>query len=377
MMRPALLLMAAWLVAFPAAAQSVSPLPPAEAAMFDQVLPARTVGRVMPAGGDGGGELRRQWPGTYFETAFDGSAAAFHVGPGQVHLRVRIDDRVIALVRPEPGLYRVDGLQPGAHLLRVDVASESQEGTTVFGGFRAPAGTTPLVVPARPRQIEFIGDSHTVGYGNTSTTRACTRDEVWQATDTSRGIAPRVAEHFNADYQVNAISGRGIVRNYDGGPGDTLPQAYPYVLFDKAQRYHDDGWSPQAIVVALGTNDFSTPLGPDEPWPTRQALHRDFQVAYVQFVQALRQRNPQAHVLLWATDMAEGEIAGQVAQVASALQAAGDRRVGFVRVDGLRMSACDWHPGLEDDQDIAAAIIAHLERHAGALDAPPERTSGR
>src|SRR5690606_30683980 len=106
----ALLAVIAWLAAFPAAAQSVSPLAPAEAAMFDQVLPARTVGRVAPAVGEGAGGLRRQWPGTYFETAFDGGTAAFHVGPGDVHLRVRIDDTEIALERPGPGLYRVSGL---------------------------------------------------------------------------------------------------------------------------------------------------------------------------------------------------------------------------------------------------------------------------
>ncbi|WP_374013648.1 GDSL-type esterase/lipase family protein [Pseudoxanthomonas koreensis] len=356
------LLVLACLAATPATAQTVSRVDPADVAGFDRVLPMRIVGRVAPEQGDTPGLVRRQWPGTYFETAFDGTEAAFRVGPGEVHLRVGVDGTAIPLLRPAPGLYRVAGLAPGPHRLRVDVVSESQAGATVFGGFHARAGTTPIAPTPRPRQIEFIGDSHTVGYGNTSATRNCTREEVWRTTDTSQGIAPRVARHFDADYQVNAISGRGIVRNYDGGPGHTLPQAYPYTLFEDAQPYLAQAWSPQVIVIALGTNDFTTPLRPGEHWPTRQALHRDFQAGYAGFVRELRARNPAAEVVLWATDLADGEIAAQVEQVVQALHAAGEQRVQFVRIGGLQMSACDWHPGLADDQAIAAAIIAELER---------------
>src|SRR6185312_14756892 len=108
-------------------------------------------------------------------------------------------------------------------------------------------------------QIEFIGDSHTVGYGNTSRTRECTQDDVWKTTDNSQSFGPLIAGHYAADYQINAISGRGIVRNYNGTPGDTLPVAYPYVLFDKKEEYSDPHWKPQIIVISLGTNDFSTP----------------------------------------------------------------------------------------------------------------------
>ena len=80
----------------------------------------------------------------------------------------------------------------------------------------------------------------------------CTEEEVWETTDNSLAYGPLMAKHYGADYQVNAISGRGIVRNYNGSPGDPLPVAYPYVLFDKQDLYTDSSWKPQIVVAGAG-----------------------------------------------------------------------------------------------------------------------------
>ena len=332
-------------------------------------LPMSVTGRVDRKAG---GSLLRQWPGTYFETAFAGSSASFRVGLGEVGLRVTVDNRMpVRLVKPAPGIYRVSGLAPGRHRLRVDVASESQASPTSFGGFFAPARTKPAPLIHRVRAIEFIGDSHTVGYGNTSSTRQCTEDQVWAATDTSRGLAPLVASHYNADYQVNAISGRGIVRNYNGFAAATLPEAYPYAMFDKAKTTRDSSWHPQVIAIALGTNDFSTPLNPGEKWTSRDALRADFESSYVRFVQQLRARNPRAYVLLWATDLGDGEIKQEVSNVAERLHQAGDARVGFVTVRNLSMSACNFHPSIADDELIARTLVDYINKVSGVW--PPDQ----
>lgn len=321
--------------------------------------PTRVTGRVRA---EPDGALLRQWPGTYFEAAFDGPEAFFRVGPGDVSFRISVDGgAAIPLVKPSPGTYRVAGLTAGPHRMRIDVASESQAEPTTFGGFYSRTGASSSPLPRRVRAIEFIGDSHTVGYGNSSGTRQCTEDEVWTTTDTSRGIAPLTAQRYAADYRVHAISGRGIVRNYNGFPADTLPQAYPYTLFDKAERATDKGWRPQVIVISLGTNDFSTPLKADEKWKTRDELRADYQATFVRFVGRLRAQHPQAYFLLWATDLGDGEIKAQVGRVADRLRRAGDSRVGFVAVPELTFSACNYHPSIEDDEKIARAIIAHLD----------------
>jgi len=310
------------------------------------------------------GMLRRQWPGTYFETAIRGSSAYFRVGKGSISLRVSVDGKLVAedVLLESPGFYSITGLTPGLHRLRVQVASESQSGPTEFGGFFAPAGVSAEVLPARSRQIEFIGDSHTVGYANTSSKHQCTDEEIWQTTDTTVGVPALTAAHYDADYQVNAISGRGIVRNYNGFAADTLPQAYPYILFDKAQPYRDPNWHPQLIVVSLGTNDFSTPLNPGEKWSTRQQLQSDYESTFVRFLTGLHARNPRARFLLWAATPSP-ELNGEIEKVVQDMRSAGGTQIEYVPVQGLAMSACNWHPSAADDAKIAAALERDIDLH--------------
>ncbi|TDA72279.1 GDSL family lipase, partial [Halomonas marinisediminis] len=75
----------------------------------------------------------------------------------------------------------------------------SQAAPTGFGPFYAEPGTVAEPLPRRARQIEFVGDSHTVGYGVTSPTRTCSEADVWATTDTSRGFGAMLARRYGAD----------------------------------------------------------------------------------------------------------------------------------------------------------------------------------
>jgi len=304
-----------------------------------------------------------QWPGTYFTASFRGTEAYFCISEGKQILHVAVDQRPpIVLAKPEPGVYRISGLTDGAHVARIEVVTESQAGPNSFSGFSLPPSSSPLPAPHETRQIEFIGDSHTVGYGNISTKRECTEDEVWETTDNSLAYGPLTAKHYRADYQINAISGRGVVRNYNGSPGDPLPVAYPYVLFDRHDLYEDSSWNPQIVVLALGTNDFSTELNPGEHWKSRDQLHADYEATYVAFLQKLRTRYPRAFFILWNTDGADGEIQAEAQRVSRQLNAAGDTRVAFIPVNGLAKSACHSHPSTEDDKIVAGRLIDFIDQ---------------
>lgn len=321
-----------------------------------RALPMATGGRVQ--------NFTYQWPAVYFEANFEAAPVYFTVGPGDAILHVRVDDAPVAtLVKPESGSYRVDGLSRGAHTIRVEVASENQAAPASFRGFALPPDGKALETRERTRQIEFIGDSYTVGYGNISARRECTTDEVWSTTDTSQGFGPIVARRYDADYQINAISGRGIVRNWDGTPGDPLPVAYPFVLFDKKAIYKNGAWRPQIIVIELGTNDFSTALHAQERWKSRDELHADFEATYLKFVQQLRARNPQAFFILLASDGAEGEIQAEVRKVLQQLQAAGEQRIDFIPMNALAMTGCHFHPSTADDKTVADSLIRYIDSH--------------
>jgi lysophospholipase L1-like esterase len=356
--RSCLLLIALGSVALAGSAGNAARVVPVSKLPAVQILEANSPGRSLSASGDD----TYQWPGLYFEARFDGPSVFFKVGSGDVILRVLVDEEPVAtLVKPAPGFYEIKDLAKQEHTVRIESVSESQAGPDVFGGFLYSKGTTPLPAPARSRQIEFIGDSHTVGYGNTSTTRDCTEDQVWKTTDNSQAFGPKMARHYEADYQVNAISGRGIVRNYGGSAGDPLPVAYPFVLLDHATRFEDRAWQPQVIVIALGTNDFSTALNPGEKWKSRDELHADFETTYLRVLGSLRARNPQAFIVVWATDMAEGEISSEAGKAVSRFQAGGDTRITFVPISGLAMTGCHWHPSIADDDTIANTLMRVID----------------
>lgn len=321
-------------------------------------LPALAGGRVV-AGAEG---WTYQWPSARFEAAFAGEAVLFKVGAGDQILHLSIDGAPVGrLVKPAPGLYRIEGLANGRHLVAASVVNEMQAAPARFGGFFLEGGRAlPLAAPRR--QIEFIGDSHSVGYGDASEVRACPGDGVWMTTDNSIAFGPLTAQRYGADRQVNAISGRGIVRNFDGMAGDTLPLAWPKALLGAAPAYANDDWRPQVVVINLGTNDFSTPLKSGERWADRQALRDDYVATYARFVGEIRARQPQAFVILLAPPSAENEIAAQVDRVADSLKAQGETRLAVIPVGEMELTACDWHPSARDQQGVAAKLSAFLDQ---------------
>lgn len=331
------------------------------------LLPVHVGGRVI-RGREG--ELSFGWPGVYFEARFHGSAVRVRFEAPAEHMRLLIDgEEKMVFKRAGRVDMLLDRLPEGEHSVRLEKLTESQQGAGRFLGFHAPAGVRALPARPRRRQVEFIGDSYTVGYGNTSPKRECTSREVHDTTDTQQAFGPLVARHFEADYRINAYSGFGVVRNYNGGqPGLSLPSIYQRLKPGDPAHLEtaDPGWRPQLIVINLGTNDFSTPLKPVEPWRSRRQLETAYRTAYADFVRRLHARQPQAHFVLMGSDAFFPE----VEQVAATLNAAMPGRVTTLRFQGLDLQGCDWHPSLADNRRLADLLIG---RSAAVWSGPSPR----
>jgi lysophospholipase L1-like esterase len=326
-------------------------------------LPAHVGGRVVAerqANGDTA--YSYAWPSIYFETAFHGDKLELKFADDKSKFRLLVDNQTPVIIdRPGVRTYPVLGLKLGKHRVRLEKLSETQDQTAQFLGFYTPS--TGKLISLRPRkiQIEFIGDSYTVGYGNVSASKECTGDELFNNTDSQQAFGPLVAKHFNADYQVNAYSGQGVVRNYNGIlPATNLIRRYPYALHDMKTVYADNKWHPQVIIVGLGTNDFSTALQPNERWQSREALQNDFVANYVEFIKQLHSKNPAAHFVLMASDQMQGELAMQMQKVAVQSRAAGVTQLEAIEFKHLSYSGCHGHPSLNDDQLLAKMLIQHL-----------------
>jgi lysophospholipase L1-like esterase len=303
--------------------------------------------------------MRFGWPAVYVEGRFKGSGLVVRLHNGSGRLRLLIDgvERQQFDRTGEVDL-RIGGLSDREHSFRLEKLSETQGDATRLIGFFPTARGAPLSPPARTgRQIEFIGDSHSVGYGDTSAKRTCTAAELRDTTDTQQAFGPVLARRLGADYRVNAYSGFGIVRNYDGSrPGESMPGLYERMIPSDPTPVETDpgGWHPQIIVINLGTNDFSTALHAGEPWANQNALRTAYRARYAQFARDVMARQPGARLILMASDA----FIGDVEQVASELHG----EVSTVRVSGLDLGGCDWHPSLADHRHMADLLQAEIAR---------------
>ena len=322
-------------------------------------LPVHVGGRTVA---ESGGVRRFGWPAVYFESRFRGTAVRVRFEAKEDFLRLLVDGREIRLFsRPGPVDFAVTGLAKGMHTVRLEKLTESQDGASRFSGFYAMRGSVAVPAPRRLRQIEFIGDSYTAGYGNMSDTRTCSKAEVHDRTNTQAAFGPIVAKHYGADYRVNAYSGIGIVRNYDGSaPGVTMPRLYWHALpqLDAPVDRPAGDWRPQLIVVKLGANDFSTPLHPGERWPDQPALEKDFAATFVDFMTRVHARQPQTAILLMSADT----IYPKITLVAATLRQAGIKRVTTLEFSGLDLGGCDYHPSLRDHQKLAVLVEQAVDR---------------
>ncbi|PUA27296.1 MAG: hypothetical protein B0W54_11910 [Cellvibrio sp. 79] len=326
-----------------------------------QQLPTHVGGRVLESTtADGNKAYEYSWPAVYFETAFKGDSLTLKFNDDQNIFQLIVDDGTpVVINKPGAQDYVVPGLTTGSHKVRLEKVTETQSSTGRFLGFFSD--DKPASLPNRKRQIEFIGDSFTVGYGNTSPSRECNNDELFKTTNSQLAFGPITAKHFNADYQINASSGFGIVRNYNGtSPDKSLIALYPFTLHSNNYIYTSN-WQPQIIVIGLGTNDFSTPLNNGERWKAREELQQDYINKYVEFINALQRKNPKAQFVLMASDKAEGEIANQVGKVLAQVKAAGMKNIDSIIFTGLNYEGCHWHPSAQDDKLVADLLIAHLK----------------
>ncbi len=312
-----------------------------------------------------------QWPAVYWEAAFAGDQLMLKFDDEKNEYRLTIDDAAVVPI-PQPGaaVIVVRGLGPGRHRVRLDKVTESVEFVRAFDGFFVSPGESALPAPLpRSRQIEFVGDSGMTGYGVRSASRTCTKEEVRLRTDSSSAWPSLVAHTIDADYQINAISGRGLVRNYGGvEPARVMSALYPRILPDRPAVWQDRSWHPEVMVIVL-FSDFATTLQPGERWPDQVALAADYVKAYQQFVTSLHQRAPRATLVLpWPDSAKSADVAmrqlsasAQTAIRAAAIHA-GVARIEFPPLPEFtsQNSACDFHGSLSDHQHMAEWMTAWL-----------------
>ena len=338
---------------------SVSPTPQPPSPVLVNV---HTVGQTE----DAGNYVDYTWPGIYFEGRFQGTGVGIVLNDSTNDYDVAIDGATVAtLTTPGQTTYWVDNLATGTHTVRLVKRTESPWNAGQFGGFVPAAGGSILSGPAaRSRQIEFIGDSYTAGYGNQATQHDCSSiGGVEHNSNADESFGALTAHSLNADYQINAMSGMGVVRNYNGSsPGTSFLTYYGKTLqaVNNDLWFNPGTWHPQLVVIGLGINDFSTALNAGEPWTTTAQLVTAYESAYQGFINTLRsQYGPNTIIVVSATALSNTTLFAQSAQqVVQTRNGMGDKNVYYWYYDSPSLDhlGCDFHPSLHDDGIISGLL---------------------
>ncbi len=235
--------------------------------------PARVVGRTMTLDD---GSIAFDWSGVYIDIRFRGSYLAVELSDTKRnYLNLWIDGREQEKLTSEGEHTTLvlfnDPNNDGEHLIRLQKATEAEQGRITLHSLTTDGRLLATNDLKLQRHIEFYGDSLTCGYGTESKSGS---EPFLPETENCRyTYAALTAAHFGADYNLISHSGRGLVRNY----GDSLQLSVPettmssraFRIFDEdpasAWDFATSPYRPDAIVITLGTNDFSTP-----PLPTAE-----------------------------------------------------------------------------------------------------------
>lgn len=308
---------------------------------------------------------RMTWIGTTLETRFAGTKIGFKILDDRNYYNLYIDDKLLQRIAPHNQEHDVwiQDLDSSEHTLRIIKTTESSFYAGRIGAFRIENGKWLPYSNAQKSQIEFIGDSWTAGLGNLSQTRECSFEESVQQTDITQSFAYLTAQHYKSEWQINAISGIGMNRNWNGNDsGKSLRTYYPRILqYDSSQTYSDSKWQPKLYIIGLGINDFSTDLRPTETW-TDSSLSQAFIDEYQQLILRLHHKSPSAliivsHTFLWPKD----RLRPLASKLVQKLRQDGNHFVFDIEYKGIDLNGCLWHPSQRDHQKISKDLIALID----------------
>ena len=302
-------------------------------------------------------ERRPEW----LDCAVRGAEFLRRYGHDGDYYNVFVDGRQTAVVTAtgaDTTIVLADSLPKGIHTLLVQKRTEGEQGRTTLYGIESDAPL--LAAPEAPaRHIEFIGDSHTCGYG----TEGLSAEEQFtpQTENCDLAWGCIVARCFDADYVLTAHSGQGVVRNWGDvkQTSDVTMRQRILRTFDMTDspRWDFRGYKPDIVVIKLGTNDCSTGITPSEA---------AFGKAFRELYGALREHYGSVPILYVIPDGAEA-FYPYMQSVMAGLED-GDLHcvmhfTGITNQDGDL--GAGYHPNHRGHRKFAAAVIPYISTIMG------------
>jgi lysophospholipase L1-like esterase len=261
--------------------------------------------------------------------------------------------------RADPSTRRyklVEGLPLGEHTLSLSKATEGQNGHNRLVAVYTQELLTAHALPAR--RIEFVGNSITSGYGLDQRPVPCGRGAWYDKSHAWLAYGPRIARHLNAEWMLSSVSGIGVVRNWNT-PSPVMHDIYRGVYMEYADSltaWDFRRYTPDLVVIALGTNDFAETGTPPRPALDGEKFVRD----YTRFAADVRVHYPRAKLLLLTSAMLSADknrlLAEYLRRVMRNRAAAGDSAITMYAFSGRYTAGCDGHPDLAEHVRMAEEL---------------------
>ena len=225
-------------------------------------------------------------------------------------------------------------------------------------------------VPDKNRKIEIIGDSISCGYGLDGTDQESFSTSTENVTKTYGYL---LAKSLDADYSIVSYSGYGVYSGYttDGSRQSEklLPPYYDKIGFSngsfgtgkRAVKPDTLTWDfnlfqPDLIILNLGTNDQSYTMG-------NQEREKKFQSSYGNFIQTVRNYNPNATILCVYGMMEDSLFPAVEKAFLAYVEKTSDQNVKLLRLpvhteaDGFTVNL---HPTAETNEKIKEFLLPQI-----------------
>jgi lysophospholipase L1-like esterase len=246
--------------------------------------------------------------------------------------------------------------EPGYHRVRLQRQSEARYASTTLVNLQVVGGGLLPVPASKALKIEAFGDSITAGVGAMRAPGVA--DGLVFATDSGlHTYAGLAAASLGAEYSAMAVAGAGLCDTPmdSHNPNYFLKNFYNRVAFEKTTVFPAAEYTPDAVVINIGTNDLNSQARYEES---------EYKATYIQLVKNLAARYEGHDVTFFlCSGLMDNILEPVIEDIVDALEAEGISAVA-VRFN----KAANGHPNAVEHEAASAVLAAAIREAFGIVD---------
>jgi len=245
-------------------------------------------------------------------------------------------------------------LTEGPHTVEIVKVTETYNGECQFLGFQTDTLKSLVKPDALPAlKLEFYGNSITCGYG--------IEGGAQPTSDNSYKAYPAVAaRELNAQFHTISYSGIGVVKGF---PTFLMGQMYNrtiantlYSPLPANNTWDFTRYTPDYVIVALGTNDYNLGFGNGTITTTT------FNTGYNSMITKIRAVYPNAQIICTNSPMiSDVKLGNNINSDVASFNTARDNKVHYFAFTHMQGGGVGGHPGVADGQTNGKELAAYIK----------------